>query len=346
MLIPVCKITFIKQNGDSYTLDFVTQIEIEESFLCLTNTFKITFPRALDFQGQNLFHGSTPVFQRGDQVKVELGYFPKLRPIFIGWVANISAKIPIEITCEDDMFLLKNQVVSYPDAANINVVHISKKNGTPSKRTKVISPQITLKQLLDHILPADVEYEAIDFNLGMFRATKVSAAKVLEVLKDKYGLYATFDLDRKLIVGFQSNAASTNVVEFQFEYNIIDDSNLEYQRSEDVSMKVVVISIDLSDVKTEIEVGDPDGAQRTYHMFNAKEADMREFANKMLNEVKYTGYVGTFTTFGEPYVRPGDVAKLTSTKLPERNGNYIISSVKRTFGISGYRQEIELNSIE
>jgi len=77
-------------------------------------------------------------------------------------------------------------------------------------------------------------------------------------------------------------------------------------------------------------------------MYNATAAGMREFANARLTEVKFTGYVGSFTTFGEPYVRPGDVAKLTSTKLPERDGNYIIASVKRNFGINGYRQEIEL----
>ncbi len=341
MLIPRCKITFTKENGDSYTLDFVTEIEIEESFLCLTNTFKLSFPRAINFEGQNLFSGTDPVFQRGDQVSVELGYFPQSRVVFTGWVASISAKIPVEIMCEDDMFLLKNSIVSYPDAANINRVYTSKKNGKRSKRSKLISPQITLKQLLDNILPDDIEYEALDINLGMFRATKVSVAKILETLCDKYGLYSTFK-DRILTVGFQSNASSTNIVPFQFEYNIIDDSNLEYQRQEDMSIKVVVISIDLNDVKTEIEVGDSDGAQRTYHMYNATAAAMREFANARLTEVKFTGYVGSFTTFGEPYVRPGDVAKLTSTKLPERDGNYIIASVKRNFGINGYRQEIEL----
>jgi hypothetical protein len=345
MLIPRCKITFQKENGNEYVIDFVTEIEIEESFEHLTDTFKLTFPRALNFKGQNLFNGSSPVFERGDQVKVELGYFPKMRTVFTGWIAEIGANIPVEIKCEDDMFLLKNTRVSYPDKANINYSYVSKKNGKRLKHPKVISPQITLRQLLYNILPDDIDFECLDVNLGMFRASNVSVAKILEELNEKYGLYTRFR-DRKLYVGFQSNAGDTVIEEFEFERNIINSDDLQFQRKEDISIKVVVVSIDLNNVKTEVEVGDSDGAQRTFHMYNATEASMREYANLKLTEVKYTGYTGTFETFGEPYVRPGDIAKLVSKKLPERNGLYIIPSVKRNFGMNGYKSTIQIGEVQ
>lgn len=341
MLVPRCKITFIKESGDQYIIDFITDIEIEESFEHLTDTFKLTFPRALNFKGQPLFHGANPIFERGDQVEVQLGYFPNMRVVFTGWVSEISAKIPVEIKCEDDMFLLKNTKVSYPDKSKINYSYTSKKKGKQLKRPKVISQQVTLKQLLDFILPNDIEFECLDVNLGMFRASNVSVARILEELTQKYGFYTRFR-DRKLYVGFQSNAADTVIGEFEFENNIIDDSDLEFQRKEDVNIKVVVNSIDTNNVKTTVEVGDADGAVRTYHLYNSTKADMETYANLQLKKAKYTGYRGSFETFGEPYMRPGDVVKLKSKKFPERDGTYIVPTVKRKFGVDGYRQTIQV----
>jgi len=358
MLIPRSKITitkydntlpptavYVEGSGEQYIIDFVTEIEIEESFESRTNTCKITFPRALNFEGKQLFHGDKPLFERGDRVLIEWGYYPNMREIFNGWIANISAKIPVEIICENDMFLLKNTVVTYPDASKVNYSYVSRKKGSQRrvKKPHVISPQVTLYELLDAILPDDILFSCIDMNLGMFRATKASIAKILDVLQDKYGLYSRFGNDRKLYVGFQSDASDTNTEEFEFERNIIDDADLEFQRAEDVSLKVVVVSIDTNDVKTEVEVGDTDGPQRTFHVYNMKLDDMRAMAELKLTESKYTGYTGSFETFGEPYVKPGDIAKLVSKKLPERNGSYIIPSVKRTFGMNGSKQRIQIN---
>ena len=120
MLSPRCKITFTKDNGDSYVFDFATEFETEESYENLTDTFKLSFPRALNLKGVPLFTGNNAVFQRGDRIKVEAGYFPQIRTIFEGWVASVGAKIPVEIVCEDDMFLLKNTRINFPDKSLIN----------------------------------------------------------------------------------------------------------------------------------------------------------------------------------------------------------------------------------
>lgn len=347
MLIPRTKITFTKESGEQYVFDFVTEWETEESVDNLTQTFKITFPRALQFEGRELFSGNSPVFERGDQILVEAGYYPELRQIFQGWVSEISAKIPVTIMCEDDMYLLKNTRVTYPDKSKLTYYYTSKKKGKALKRPKVISPQVKLGELLDAILPDDIEYDAVDknLNLGMYRATNVSVSEILDHLKSHYGLSSRFrQEDRKLYVGFRSNAADTQTQYFEFENNIISDENLEYRRAEDMSIKVVVKSIDINNVTTEVEVGDTDGSQRTYHLYNSDKAAMTEYANKKLTEVKYTGYSGSFETFGEPYIRPGDIANLVSKKLPERDGNYLVTSVRRTLGMGGYRQEPEIGA--
>lgn len=345
MLIPKSKITIIKESGEQYVFDFVTEWETEESVDALTDTAKVTFPRAINLEGVNLFAGENPLINRGDQLRIEAGYFPEMRVIFEGWITEIKAKIPVEIYAEDDMWLLKNTKVNYPDKSRLTTIYRSKKNGRLLKRPKVIAAESTLGQLLDFILPDDIAYEAVDrnLNLGSFRVEESSVTKVLEYLKDNYGLHSRFR-GGVLYVGFRSNAADTNTEIFEFENNIISDEDLEYKRAEDISLRVVVKSIDSANNKLEVAEGDPDGSVRTYHLYGSDEASMREYAQKQLTKIRYTGYVGTFETFGEPYVRAGDVAQLVSKKLPERNGNYLIPTVKRKSGMQGYRQIIEIDT--
>lgn len=342
------QITFTKKDGSQYIFPFVTECEIEESYENLTDTFKISMPRNLKIKDKALFNGTSPIFERGDQVKVELGYFPTLRTVFTGWVSDIGAKIPVEITCEDDMWLLKNTNVTYPSKELLNITYVSKKNGKPLKRPKVISPNITLKQLLDNILPADIEYAEplLDVTLGQFRISNASVSMVLAELKSKYGLFSYFR-NGLLYVGLASNASDTAIQEFEFENNIIDDSDLQYQLAKDISVKVVAKLMGSNNTFEEVTVGDLDGAQRDVFLYwdgVSTKPDIKQFAQMKLDEAKYDGYTGSFETFGEPYVRHGDIARLTSKKLPERNGDYLIVSVKRTFGMGGYRQIVELGA--
>ena len=349
------KITFTSNNpltkGDTTIFHQVTECETEESYENLTDTFKITVPRNINMDGKPLFNGTTPLFNRGDNVKVELGYYPNLRTVFEGWVSEIGAKIPVEIKCEDDMWLLKNTTITYPSKALQTYTTVSKKTGRPLMHPRYIGASITLKQLLNEILAQgadDIELAepVLDVNLGQFRVNNVSVCKVLEELKSKYGLYSYFR-DGLLYVGLPSNAADTVTREFEFEKNIIDDSELEYQLAENISVRVVAKLIGLNNTFEEVEVGNPDGAVRTFHLYYdgvGTKPDLKEFAQLKLDESVYDGYRGSFETFGEPYVRHGDIVKLKSKKLPERDGNYLVTSVKRTFGMGGYRQIIEIGA--
>lgn len=342
MLIPRIKITFIKPSFDEYVFDFVNELEIEESFEHLTNTAKISLPRNINYKGIPIFNGEKQVFSRGDQVRIEAGYYPQMRPIFTGWIASVGSGVPIEIMCEDDMFLLKNTPASYPDKSKLTFITSSKNGKKRLKRPKVITPTTTLDDLLNYILPDDIHYECLDMNLGRFRASNTSVAKILDYLLDEYGLFSSFK-DGILYVGFQSNAGETNTEEFEFERNIFDDHSLEFQKEEDIKIQVKVISINDNNAKTSVERGDADGAVRTFHVYNSTEADMIKYADLKLNELRYTGFIGDFTTFGEPYVRPGDIAKIVSKKYPEGNGSYLIPTVKRYFG-QGYKQTISITN--
>ena len=97
-------------------------------------------------------------------------------------------------------------------------------------------------------------------------------------------------------------------------------------------------------VRACLEVGDPEGEQRTYHFYNISDKkQLEKVATEKLKASKYTGFKGVFETFGQPLLHHGDRLKMTSTKLPERDGVYLVKSVKRSFSVSGgYRQIFEL----
>jgi len=65
-------------------------------------------------------------------------------------------------------------------------------------------------------------------------------------------------------------------------------------------------------------------------------------AQRIYNNVRYTGFEGSFTTFGQYPVKHGDIALLTDERNPERNGSFLIRGVNTTFGVGGYRQQVFL----
>ena len=121
-------------RSESFLFNYVNEVEINSSWKNLSDTAKIKLPRKTYFETQNnqtttwggdststttqLYanqqSGLPPVLARGDKVTIWLGYWSKEQgqslPIaFEGYITGINPKIPLEIDCEDSMFIL-NQV--------------------------------------------------------------------------------------------------------------------------------------------------------------------------------------------------------------------------------------------
>jgi hypothetical protein len=94
------------------------------------------------------------------------------------------------------------------------------------------------------------------------------------------------------------------------------------------------------------KVGDTEinGERRTLAFYQAKNTDdLIRLGLEELQKFYYDGFTGTFTTFGEPTTFVTDIIKIEDTVHPERNGDYRVKSVKTTFGLDGYRQEVGLD---
>jgi len=308
-------------NINGYLFDFVNQIDIESSWDLVTDTAKIVIPKKITYKGKPIVVGPDSLFKRGDKVTISFGYGSVLHPVFSGYISAIKPKMPIEITCQDDAYILKQEAITR------------------------WYPKIKLKDMLKDVLGTLVPFETnFDLTLTNFRISNATPSQVLEELRKDYGVVSFFR-DGKLYVGFAYLESLRQEVNFDFQNNVVSTDDLEYRREDDIKIKVKAIGIkgDKGKKRVEVIVGDPEGELRTLNYYNKDEEELTRIANEELKKLKYEGYAGNFVAFGEPFVRHSYVAVIKDKKVPEREGKYLIKSVKYSFGMGGIRQTIELD---
>jgi hypothetical protein len=296
---------------------WATEISIQSSWKQFTDNVKIVIPKNIRSGGQPIVNGENSLFKRGDKVSIELGYFPNLTKVFDGYVSDIKINTPIELTCADAMFLLKNKSFSQT------------------------WKKVSLKQLLTFITDGTgIPFDCPDADLGSFRVVNVTAVQILDELKKTYFLDA-FIQNGKLYVGRQYIAENEIIHEITIEQQVIENS-LVWRDEKDIKIKLKAVSMMPDNTKIEVEVGDGDGETRTAHYYNLDKKTLTKIATNEINKFKFTGFRGGFETFGEPVIKHGDLIELKSLKIPERSGRYFVDSVETTFGMNGFRQKIEL----
>jgi hypothetical protein len=302
-----------------YVFRGVTNCEGESTWDNLTDTFEIELPRLLSFKGKYVALGQAPLFKRGMAVKVELGYDGVLNEVFRGVLRSISGGTVVKLKCEDEMFLLKK--------------------GEFTRAYKKVS----LKTLMADLLGDRVKYELeAEVELGAFRINKATPAKVLEYLKEHYMIRSWFR-GGVLHVGLAYVAALQSGVGIRFDRNVVEH-DLEFRLREDVNLLLKGIIMLSNNTKKEIEIGDKEGEQRTFHYYDKDETTVRGLLKAEEERLRYDGYKGSVTLFGLPFVQHGDKVTIVDKVYPEREGTYLVKKVSVKFGQGGYRQEVELET--
>lgn len=304
-----------------------------------------------------------PLFMRGDQITIEAGYkYPSFERangtyqyetttnvIFEGYIAEVDAKIPVKLKCEDNMWKCKQVAAinkNYPAAVD-NMGDILKdftaQTGFEVERAPSTSAFYQL-------------------NIGNFRIMNETWAKVFDRLRKDKRLYFYFRknvLRGGGIVYYPEDQG--NPIPFVFQKNIIKDE-LAYKLKTDINIGAKCYSVNkLKQNKTnatgnstqvtsrlETTVGADKEASTEYFTFFFTEvntiAELKAKGNAQLAKYYYAGYHGKFTTLGLPDVIHGNIVNLTDNILPERTGNYLVKGVKKTFSVTGgFRQEPELH---
>lgn len=297
----------------------VNSVEIETDMRKLEDTATVKLPTTarLIRGGEYVSEVETAkAFKVGDEVVVKLGYDGELNEEFHGYVRKVRPTTPLEIECEDAVYLLKR------------------------KNLKEAFRNTTLKALLNFIL-ADtgitLATEPPGVNFTHFYFKNVSAAKALQKLKEEYGLTIYFKSFKVLHVGISSDDDG-KTVKYRFGENVIDN-DLEWVDEADVKLRVKAIHVRKDNTQVKKEVGDPDGEQRTIYLYDLdRESDLERLALEELKKYTYSGYRGDFETFLRPVVRVGNVADITDPNFTERAGKYLVEKVKVKFDEYGGRR--------
>ncbi len=93
-------------------------------------------------------------------------------------------------------------------------------------------------------------------------------------------------------------------------------------------------------IKTEL--GDPDGEEIKIDKRGLKKQELDRLALSELQKRKFDGYKGNITGFGAPYCKHNEIAVIQDPEYPEREGAYMIDTVRTTFGMNGFRRQIDL----
>jgi len=299
-----------------FQFDFVHAVRIRKSWKNLTDTAVVELPRNLALNGVNI----RDQIRRGDEVIINMGYDYNHREVFVGYVREVEPGVPVKIHCEDSMWQLKqtNYKLSWRD--------------------------VSLQELLEAIItPSGFLFTSLaDAQLGPVRLLKEpSAAKVLQMLKERYGLVSYFR-GRRLFVGF-AYSIEPERIELGFQKNIVRE-NLKYKRRDDIELKIRAISIQPDGNKIEEVIGSQTGESHTLHFYDLDADSLRVEAQEHEKLLRIDGYRGTVTTFGVPYAEHGDIVELTDCDYPERSGRYFIDEVWERFDSFGYRRTLHIGS--
>lgn len=306
----------VRISGDRiWEFDRISACEIVRDSDALTTTCKLSLPRKIRWKG----YQSIPV-KRGDKINVWLGYDDNLQLAFSGYVLRKGFKAPIEIFCEDEMYMLKQQPCI-------------------KKTYKSVDIQTLLK---DQCLPYEVKVLG-EQNIGQYRANFETVAELLAHLKENSirTFFRTENGRPVLYCGVLFDHGNDTKQVFATGVNIISDSSLEEQNAEDVKIKLKVVSLQSDNKKkVKVEVGDADGDKRTLHCYGKTEAEAKAWGEQELERLKRDGLTGSFQTFGHLLLDPLDIIGIKIDGM--RKGKYQIQKNTITFGSSGFRQDITL----
>jgi|GEM_PF-3593207 len=345
----------------TYTFKRVVEVQVNDSYETLTNKATIKIPHKLQFGSKTITKGGQTftqpavkidngdsIFHIGDAVSIAVGYNSNNTKIFTGFVTSISSGIPIVITAEDESWLLKKIIVG----GNFGIA-----------QTEPLAD--FLKQYLPATIPFSIDTRLADFQIS-YKSKANNLVEILRQMKDETGvvsymqggtLYCTMP---RLV---EQNAVPANLKVFTFGRNIILD-DLFYYNKTDYLVRIkavnrwfngieyqlgtpdwVTIDEDGQDPQDGYFVGDADGVIVPVDFVNIQDkATLVNLANLALQAFKYTGYRGSFKTFGQPTIKSGDFIKIENLLRNDRpTGTYLVREVKYPWGMQGFFQDIDLD---
>lgn len=314
----------------SYQFNNCVEVEVHSGWEDMTDTCTITIPRKIKWQDKDLAAGDNPALSVGLTVKVELGYDFNYNTYFEGFIVRIGAKTPVTIECQDSLWFLKqcSDKWELPKGSTIKDLH--NRIEQTYKASKIFAQY-----------GAPITFAPYkDTQVGKIIAKNVSMSFVLST-QQKSGI-VSFMRNGTLYTGLAYYDDQRNIINRQFDWNIIEDS-MQQKRAEDAKVKITVKDPNNKNIDP-VVVGDEDGDSMNLLVHGlTTSAEFRKAGERELPKYKFDGWTGSFTTFGDEFIKHGDVINITDKVIKDRNGMFYVKKVTTNFGVGGFRNTIELH---
>lgn len=312
-----------------YTFSTITDVQIEKSVVNLCDTAIIKMPTNFKVKSKDKEEliSVEEAIKKGDEVEIYLGYENKYFGLeFKGYVSKISPKFPIEIHCEDSIFLLRNRVF----------------NKTFNKPTELKD----ILQFLVKDLPIKLSDKIPKFKFNKYIIKNANGAQVLQDFKQNYLLTSFIDDDDKLFVGLQQDINNQKLCAYDLNHNIVEN-NLEFAEPADDLVQFVGIYNDEKNKEHIYKVGKEGGSVRETN-FKRSINDF-QLMKRLIDEQYKTylngKYSGSLKTFLIPFATRGMAAKIIDSDHVNRGGQYFIEKVSVSYGSSGARRDVYISNI-
>lgn len=316
-----CEITI-----GNYRFTYVNNVTISKSYDTYTDMATITMPNKFKDTNDNILD----IFSEGDAVEIKLGYYPELITRFKGYLTKKVPGSPVIFECQDEAWKLKKQSL-----------------GNYSKTG------ITLETLIKDNYSG--KYEVEDVEIGDWQIQKGSTLiDIFEEIKD-LGLFSYFE-DEILKIKFKTSIINEVTHKLSYQWNVIDGENLRYIKANEID----VVSYGISkqddgslveafayydeDNNAKVQTTNPGGNLNKLSLPGQTQTNLNKLVLRRLPNLYYTGTIGNITTFGKPAFNIGDRAEIIDQKYTERNGFFAVKSIIDEFGVTGYRQTLQIDT--
>lgn len=327
-----CRIEFLTKEGVKYTIRGLHSYEGKKSVHQTVQSCKLELPVSVLIRNNDQVSVIEPLSKRikeGDKITIYLGYNGNNKKEFEGYIKRINQKMPLELECEDDLYLLRK-------------IRLKKsfKKAQVTEVLKYILDELYKQQGLRLELYTDIPKTEV-FNFWMDQANGVT---VLQELEDKYLLrsFLTEINGKKVLYCGLTYGLKKKRVKYIFNRNVISIDDLKYFNKNDRSFKITIRHVKADGTEKKYEFGDPKGDNHEM-MIQApmSEAGIKQYAMGILEGLQTGSYKGSFQTFLIPHVEPCDIADVEDRQFIQRGGSYYVSGVTTTFG-SGARRSPEI----
>lgn len=325
VFVPVCNIALGKINVNSCNEVIIVESLDELTTTCTLKLAKAIVVKSKDYQNQPIENYITP----GMPVKIQLGYNGELNMEFNGYVARgVRTSMPLEIQCEDEMYMLKRSKVTAKAWQNAN-----------------------LTDIIAHIAPG-YKTDVLDIQLGKFiigMPSAPTACEVLEALRQEFGIqsYFRYENDIPVLVSGKPNLYTLEHVKntygltvlYHMQRNVADFGSLEYVSSSDRKIRMDYKSrLSNGKVLSSTFTGDADGETHSITFVGLTQAQIDAWAKEDYAKAKIDGYKGSITGFGLPVCRAGQSCMIVDKVYEDRKSTHLVNKVEVNFSNNGFRR--------